>query len=185
MAAKRLAKEVPAESDERQLIEAAQADPARFGDLYELHFERVYAFVSRRVMDRTAAEDITAEVFHKALESLGTYEWRGAPCAAWLYRIAANALADRSKRQAREVLEANPPEGAVFPDMEAVERRAQLFRLVRQLPGEQRSVIFDRFVEQKSIREIAQRLGKTEGAVKQLQFRALQSLRAKLEAGHA
>jgi len=61
----------PEQAEERLLVEAAQKDPARFGDLYELHFERVYAFIVRRVRDRDAAEDLTAEVFHKALSNLG------------------------------------------------------------------------------------------------------------------
>src|SRR5437899_3079488 len=80
---------------ERLLVEAAQRDPARFGDLYDRHFERVYAFVARRVRDRDAAEDVTADVFQRALAALPAFEWRGAPFAVWLLRIAANALADR------------------------------------------------------------------------------------------
>ena len=172
--------------DERLLVEAAQRDPARFGDLYDIHFERIYAYIARRVRDRDTAEDLTSDVFHRALANLPNYEWRGAPFGAWLMRIAANALVDRSKRTAREVsmaqdaLETSPP-----PDLEAIENRGRLFRLVNQLPEDQRHVIFNRFVEQMSIRETAERLGKTEGAVKQLQFRALQTLRAQMEAANA
>jgi RNA polymerase sigma-70 factor (ECF subfamily) len=172
-------------SDERLLVEAAQRDPIRFGDLYELHFERIYAFISRRVGDRGTAEDLTSDVFHKALANLPGYEFRGAPFGAWLFRIAANAVADQSKRSARDaaaVLES--PDPSVQPDLEAIEHRARLFRLVKELPEDQRRVIFRRFVEQKSIREIAQELRRSEGAVKQLQFRALESLRAQMEGGH-
>src|SRR5439155_24540692 len=64
-------------ADERLLVEAAQSDPARFADLYEAHFETVYAFIVRRVRDRDTAEDLTSEVFHKALANLREYEWRG------------------------------------------------------------------------------------------------------------
>src|ERR1700746_192656 len=71
-----------AQADERLLVEAAQKDPARFGDLYELHFELVYAFVSRRVGSRDLAEDLTSEVFHKALANLHRFEWRGVPFGA-------------------------------------------------------------------------------------------------------
>ena len=71
----------------------------------------------------------------------------------------------------------DPPEPSFKPDMEGIEDRARLFRLVDQLPKDQRRVIFERFVEQRSIREIAAELGRSEGAVKQLQFRALQNLR--------
>src|SRR6266446_6936529 len=84
--------------DERQLIEGAQKDPRRFGELYERNFERVYAFVARRVRDRHEAEDVTAEVFHHALANLSKFEWRGVPFAVWLFRIAANTIADRGRR---------------------------------------------------------------------------------------
>src|ERR1700741_4050582 len=90
----------PAEFDgaeERRLIEAAQSDPVRFGDLYECSFSVVYAYVSRRVADRAAAEDLTAEVFSRALTNLPRFKWTGAPFAAWLFRIASNLIADRSK----------------------------------------------------------------------------------------
>ena len=187
MAARKPAAETPrAEPDERVLVEAAQRDPARFGDLYELHFERVYAFVARRVRDRDIAEDLTAEVFHKALANLKSFEWRGAPFGAWLIRIAANAVADQSKRAAREAqITEDPAEPCAEPDMYAIEHRARLFRLVNDLPADQRRVIFGRFVEQRSIREIAQQLGRSEGAVKQLQFRAVQNLRSQMEGAHA
>ena len=89
------------ESDERRLIEAAQRDPSCFADLYEHFFEQVYAYAARRVRDRAAAEDLTAEVFRKALESLPRFKWTGAPFAAWLFRIASNMLADRARRQSR------------------------------------------------------------------------------------
>lgn len=90
------------ESDERVLIESAQRDPRRFVELYERNFERVYSYVVGRVRDRSEAEDVTAEVFHQALANLDAFEWRGVPFAAWLYRIAANAMVDRAKRNARE-----------------------------------------------------------------------------------
>ena len=170
------------DADERLAVEAAQRDPAKFGDLYDRHFERVYAFVARRVLDRDAAEDVTAEVFHRALAGLRDYQWRGVPFAAWLFRIAANAIVDRSKRSRRE-LAVGPvaPEPTVEADADASDRRADLYRLVNELPADQRRVIVERFVEQRSIREIAGRLNRTEGAVKQLQFRALQSLRLRME----
>jgi RNA polymerase sigma-70 factor (ECF subfamily) len=172
------------ETQERLLIEAAQKDPRRFGELYELNFGRVYAYIARRVGDRDAAEDLTSEVFHKALANLGSYEWRGAPFAAWLLQIAANAIADRWNRAARE--RGNPArEPAAQPKLDEIEQSARLFRLVDGLPADQRRVVALRFVEGKSIREIAQGLKRTEGAVKQLQFRALETLRARMREGHA
>ena len=168
------------DAEERQLIEAAQRDPDRFAALYEANFERVYAFVARRIGDRDAAQDLTADVFHQALAHLPRFEWRGVPFAAWLYKIAAHAIADRWKRDARDRDVPNVDE-PVQVSVEELEERAQLFRLVDQLPADQRRVIAMRFAEQKSIREIAVALQRSEGAVKQLQFRGLQSLRARLD----
>jgi RNA polymerase sigma-70 factor, ECF subfamily len=179
-------KAIREDAGERLLVEAAQRDPAKFGALYDIHFERIYAFVARRVRDRDKVEDLTSEVFQKALANLKSYEWRGAPFAAWLFRIAANAISDQFKRAAREPDSADdPPETSKEPEQEVVEARARLFRLVERLPAEQRRVVFERFVEQRSIREIAQQLGKSEGAVKQLQFRALEKLRSQMEGANA
>lgn len=174
-----------AEADERSLIEAAQKDPSRFAELYEAHFERVYAYVVRRVRDRHAAEDLTSEVFHQALANLGRFEWRGVPFVAWLLRIARNEIVDRGRRGAREVLVADPDERADEAGHPDVEQHARLFRLVRALPADQRRVIELRFVEQKSIREVAEEMGRSEGAVKQLQFRGIEALRARMVESHA
>ena len=173
------------ESDERILVEAAQRDPSRFAELYERNFDRVYAYVSRRLTDRSAVEDVTAEVFRQALANLGQFEWRGSPFVAWLVRIAANAVTDHWRRVSREqpMLEADGPESAPSDpaSIDAVERRALLFRLVRSLPADQRRVIEMRFGQEKGVREIARELNRSEGAVKQLQFRAIQNLRAQLQ----
>ena len=172
--------------DERQLIEAAQRDASRFAELYERNFERVYAFVVRRVRNRAEAEDVTSEVFHRALANLRRFEWRGVPFAAWLYRMAANAIADRRQQASRET---ELPEAADDIEdpvaMRQVEERAALFRLVQELPADQYRVVIMRFVEQKSIREIAGELRRSEGAIKQLQFRALENLRARMRRAHA
>ena len=174
------------EAEERRLIEAAQRDPARFADLYEKYFEPVYAYVVRRVRSRQEAEDLTAELFHKALRSLPRFKWTGAPFASWLFRIASNMIADRAKREAREQRvevdedSATSAASRLQSSVEEVERRARLFRLVGELNHDQRQVVMMRFAEEKSIREIAQTLGRSEGAIKQLQFRGLTNLRAKL-----
>jgi len=173
-------------SDERQQIEAAQRDPSRFSDLYESHFDCVYAFIARRVRDRDVAEDLTSDVFHRALAFLPRYEWRGAPFGAWLLRIAANVIADQGKQAGRE-RPLSDPEDLAGPDehrAEDSERRARLFQLVSTLPDDQQRVIRMRFTEDRSIREIAAALGRTDGAVKQLQFRALKNLRARWGESH-
>jgi RNA polymerase sigma-70 factor, ECF subfamily len=168
------------EADEQLLIEAAQKNSSRFAELYEANFERVYAYVASRVRNRDEAQDVTADVFHKAFANLRRFEWRGAPFAAWLYRIAANAIADRASRAAREREIPAPDDPPLDdPGLERIEQRARLFRLVRSLPKDQHRVIELRFAREMSIREIAEVMGRTEGAVKQLQFRALETLRAR------
>jgi RNA polymerase sigma-70 factor, ECF subfamily len=180
------------QADERLLVEAAQKDPTRFAELYEINFHLVYAFIARRVGDRDVAQDLTADVFHKALANLPRFEWRGAPFGSWLLKIAANIITDRSKRAGREVANLDDPDelsaagtdlaGAEF---EKTQQRAQLFRLVEQLPADQRHVVTMRFAEEKSIREIAQELKRSEGAVKQLQFRAITKLRSQMGGAYA
>lgn len=177
------------EADERRLIEAAQQDRSCFGAVYERYFNLVYAYIARRVRDRALTEDLTSEVFRKALTNLPRFKWTGAPFGSWLIRISANLIADRSKRAAREG--GSPNQIEQFPetsgsgrvqqaDLEEAERRAHVIRLVDELPEDQRRVVRMRFGDEKSISEIAKDLNRSEGAVKQLQFRALQNLRAKL-----
>jgi RNA polymerase sigma-70 factor (ECF subfamily) len=169
---------------ERLLIEAAKKDPRRFADLYEANFERVWIFIIRRVQNRHEAEDLTAEVFQHALANISRFEWRGVPLAAWLYRIAANMIADRLKEASRQ-----RPGPVTDDDLEhsawgEIDRRATLFQLVGQLPEDQRSVLIKRFVEQMSIKDIAMELGRSEGAIKQLQYRAMETLRARAGGDH-
>jgi RNA polymerase sigma-70 factor (ECF subfamily) len=188
---KRAAKHRHSEAEERLLVEAAQRDPSCFADLYEDYFEIVYAYVARRVRSRDEAEELTSEVFHKALASLPRFRWTGAPFAAWLFRIASNMIADRAKRAARERNTsgdesreaAGENRARQHTSLEAVERHARLFRLVSELAEDQRRVVFMRFAEEKSIREIASELERSEGAVKQLQFRALENLRERIRDG--
>ena len=169
------------EADERALIEAAQDDPGRFAELYELNFGRVYAYIAVRIHDRVEAQDLTAHVFQQALANIGKFKWRGAPFIAWLYRIAANAIADQARRKSRELPETEVAlNSSVDSNLEQVERRARLFSAVESLPEDQRKVILLRFGEEKSIRDIAAALNRSEGAVKQLQFRGLENLRARL-----
>jgi RNA polymerase sigma-70 factor (ECF subfamily) len=176
------------EAEERRLVEAAQRDPLRFADLYDNYFELVYAYVARRARDRAEVEDLTSEVFRKALANLPRFRLTGAPFAAWLFRIASNLIADRAKRLAKEgnvPLDENlaaPAGERLQSSLEEVERLAHTFRMVGELAEDQRRVLVMRFAEEKSISEIADELDRSEGAVKQLQFRALQSLRAKLTA---
>src|SRR5205807_9677076 len=127
-----------------------------------------------------------SDVFHNALANLSRLEWGGVAFVAWLLRIADDEITARAKRTAREVPSAeDPPEPGTEIDMTAVEHRAQLIRLVEQLPADQRRVIVEGLVEQRSIPEIAQQLGRNEGAVKQLQLPALEKLRSQMEGANA
>lgn len=168
-------------ADETARVQAARQDPGQFAPLYEANFELVYAYVARRVKGRAEVEDLTSEVFRRALSALPAYEPRGAPFSSWLLRIAANAVIDRARRSKRR-----PPAGADLapepsePERLDAEGRARLFRAVAELPQDQRRVIQLRFGEERSIREIAQALGKSEGAVKQLQLRGLVALRKRI-----
>src|SRR5437016_13588928 len=171
------------DEDEQLRVEAAQRDPAHFDQLYERNFHRVYAYIVRRVGDRHQSEDLTAEVFREALAGIGKFEWRGVPFIAWLLRIASRAIADHWQRSGREA--GNLALDTDRPAPEEIERNAMLFQLVDRLPEAQFRVIHMRFVEPKSIREIAGEMGRSEGAVKQLQLRAIESLRAQMEGAHA
>ena len=170
-------------NDERLLVEAARHDPARFAALYENNFDRVYAYIAHRVRSREEAQDLTAEVFHQALAGLPRFEWRGLPFVAWLLGIAAHTLADRWQLAAKRQEVATDELEQVGVD-DGIERRAMLYQLVETLPHDQKQVILRRFVGQRSLREIATELGRSEGAIKQLQLRALQNLRERIRSNH-
>jgi len=169
--------------DDRLLIEAAQADPARFVEVYERYVDRIYAFVSRRTENRAAAEDVTSAVFEQALRTIGRFEWRGIPLSAWLFRIASNALADYWRDRAHDGHTVELPEVLDAHEAGEIDRRIALYQELERLPDLQQQVIRLRFVQEKSIREVAAALGRSEGAVKQLQLRALDNLRKSM-GGH-
>jgi len=165
---------------ERRLVEASQRQPRRFAQLYERYFDRVYAFALTRTGHRTAAEDVTAETFRLAFENLSGFEWRGVPFSAWLFRIAANAATDHLKRVSKEETlpeTANDQDESWEARLIEVETRARLFELVQRLPKSQREVLVMRFGQEKSLKEIAGAIGRSEGAVKALQHRAMTTLR--------
>ncbi len=121
-------KTVERADDDRLQVKAAQNEPLRFADLYEQNFHRVYAFIASRVGSRDQAQDLTAEVFHQALASIGSFRWQGAPFISWLYGIAANVLSTHWRKFAR-----NPAQLAEDWDeggSEEIERRAILAELV-------------------------------------------------------
>src|SRR5262249_20072705 len=142
------------EADQRRLIEAAQRDPTRFAGLYEANFDRVYAFVARRVRTREEAEDATGEVFHQALASLSRFEWNGTPFVAWLLGIATRVLA-RRWQLASKTNEVPVDDLDLLVIQSQAERQAMFRQLLERLPPDQRRVLEQRFFQQRSIREIA------------------------------
>lgn len=177
----------PAETpdDEQWLVERAKRDPEAFGDLYDIHFDRIYAYIYRKTGDRQAAEDLTSETFMKALANIHGYRYTGQPFIAWLYRIASNAVTDhyRSRRVTTTLDEGlqladrgtSPEEAALRLDDQQVVARA-----IQTLSPDQQDVILLRFSGDMKLKDIGQVIGKTEGAVKALMFRALNSLKGKL-----
>ena len=172
-------KAVEAETEERVLIEAAQRDPRCFGALYEANLEGVYAYVLSRLSDRLEAEEVTADVFHQALANISHFEWRGKPFIAWLLRIASNAIADRY-HALRRLQQIESEDFEELGSEDETERRAMLAQLLNTLPSDQRAVLVQRFIHQHSIRDIAREMGRTDGAIKQLQLRGLLKLRERM-----
>lgn len=177
---------IPDPAAEQALVEQAKRDPEAFGRIYDLYFQRIYSYIFRKVGDRTTAEDLTSDTFFKALSHIQGYRFTGQPFAAWLFRIAANVVNDhyRSRRPLQGLDEGAPlaaldegPEEAAL----RLDSRDAVSRLVAQLTPEQQDVIMLRFSGDLPLKEIAQMVGKTEGAVKALMFRALHSLKDKLE----
>jgi len=168
--------------DEHSLIRKAQEfEPAAFGEIYERYHSGVYKYIFYRVGDQSLAEDLTMEVFVKAIEAIDTYNYRGVPFSAWLYRIGSNLVVDHFRRQpARPALSLEEKlvsgDNASADKLELEFGHQELRQALAELTDDQQQVIILKFVDGLSNYEVAQVLGKTEGAVKSLQHRALASL---------
>ncbi len=172
----------PPRDDESDLVERAKRDPRQFGALYDRHFQQIYRFVYSRVREQTAAEDVTSEVFMKALKAMPRYQDTGRPFAAWLYQIAVNAIADRY----RTLRPSSPLEdfhdlsvGGPPLEEEAAHRDEirRIWVLVEALPAQQKTALVLKFQEDMKIEDIAIAMGKTAGAVKLLIHRGVSRLR--------
>lgn len=168
----------------RALVELAQGgDTEAFGQLYDRYVTGIFRFIYVRVGSTQLAEDLTAETFLRALRSLHTFQWTGKDFAAWLTTIARNLMYDhfKSRRTKSEFAtdvfpeQADPGPG---PEADALASlsNAELMQAVASLPDDQRDCVLMRFVQELSITETAQILGRSEGAIKQLQLRAVRSL---------
>lgn len=183
--------EVPADFDRlAALVELAQqGDAEAFGMLYERYVDQVYRYILVRVGSAATAEDLTSETFLRALRRIDSFRWQGKDIAAWFITIARNLIADHAKSarfrlelSTGDMLDADTRVGA-GPDEEVLqrERDARLIEGVKRLKPDQAECLVLRFLEELTLAETAEVLGRSEGAVKQLQLRAVRALRKELE----
>ena len=174
-------------ADLRRLVDRAQRGQREaLEELYLLHFDRVYSYLHMSVGNRHDAEDLTTQTFLKMLEAIGRFKWQKAPFSAWLFRIAHNLAMDHFRATRRWQPEEDVPEpdgaeesSAEEAALESIGRRSML-RLIENLSPEQQQVLTLKFVFSFSNGEAATILGKTEGAIKSLQHRALVSLQKQI-----
>jgi RNA polymerase sigma-70 factor (ECF subfamily) len=173
-------------ADEKALIQAAQqGDDEACTALYNHHYDAIYRYCYYRVGNVELAQDLTSEVFVRMVDKLETFKARGRPLLAWLYTIARNLITDTQRRQAKPILrplnEASELHAGNEEDLTRnVDRKIEaecLAAALRHLTEEQRQVILLKFIEDLNNNQVAHLLGKSEGAVKSLQHRALRALR--------
>ncbi|MFY1573321.1 RNA polymerase sigma factor [Verrucosispora sp. WMMD703] len=173
------------------LVARAQAgDVEAFGEIYGRYRDQVHRQVYRRVLDPEAAEDLTSETFTRALANIASFRWRGSDFGAWLATIARNLVINwqrshqRRERPVAELHDAAPVGRVPSPEADAVANltREALLAGIEQLTPEQKRVVALRYFGELSIEETASKLGKTPGAVKGLQHKALKALRGLLPA---
>lgn len=169
--------------NERSLVHRAQrGDKEAFTQLYESHFDKIYRYVVLMIGNKTEAEDVTQQVFLKALQSIPSFKWKGIPFSAWLFRIAHNQAVDHLRRKTKRAsvpLNESLVSSGDSPHS-ATERKIdieQLLAATRRLTEAQREVISLRFSSELSIAQVARIMGKSEGAVKALQHSAIVALR--------
>ncbi|MGA9533297.1 MAG: sigma-70 family RNA polymerase sigma factor [Anaerolineales bacterium] len=174
------------------LIQQASDEPDAFGELYERHVKRIYNYIYYRTGNHHDAEDLTERVFQRALRHAGKFEDQGVPVSAWLYRIAHNLVANYHRDRSRKPvvpLEARTlvSDIGAHPESSAIEGEEiqRLMRHVRQLPDDRQQLLILKFVERLSNAEIGEIMGRTEGAIKSLYHRTLNSLRDEMRAALA
>jgi RNA polymerase sigma-70 factor (ECF subfamily) len=171
------------QKEESLVLRAQKHDQEAFAQLYEAYFDKIYRYVTLKLGDEMEAEDMTQQVFLNTLQSISSFKWKGKPFSAWLFRIAHNQVVDhlRKKKRASVPLDESLP--ASDNPQQLVERKLDIERLLsatRRLTEAQREVISLRFTSELPIAEVAQVMGKSEGAVKALQHSAILALRRAL-----
>ncbi|MBV9280667.1 MAG: RNA polymerase sigma factor [Chloroflexi bacterium] len=165
-----------------ELIARARHDRAAFGELYDLYLPRVYGLCRTYSGSREEAEDLTAETFERALAAIGRYEDRDIPLSRWLLRIARHVILNHARRAGRTA--ALGDQALLLPaesDLDDWEEAHWLRAHVQALPDDQREVVRLRFYEDQPFRDVAARMGRSEGAVKQLLRRALRGLNLQIQ----
>jgi RNA polymerase sigma-70 factor (ECF subfamily) len=184
----------PELQDEPTLVDRARSDGAAFGELYQRYARSIYNYVYYRTGNHHEAEDLTARTFQQALSHMHSYQDRGLPFSAWLYRIAHNLVANWHRDQSRRAVISIDELGATGAQTEPLrdgmqplealaedrEQRERLLSAIRRLPPDRQQLLILKFVERLSNAEVAAILGRTEGAVKSLYHRTLLALRDEL-----
>ena len=170
---------------ERELIDRAKTDKEAFLQIYDLYFKRIYDYAYFRTMNRSEAEEITSKTFLAALENIKRYEYRNIPIAVWLYRIASHAVTDLYRQKEKTIDLTDRPveeQNALTPEDIYVHKseKERVIKHLKDLPPMQQQAIVLRYTQDLSHKEISQIMDKTEGAVKQLLFRGLTTLRERM-----
>ena len=180
---------------EKELVERAKGDTDAFGELYDLYYSEIFGYVLRRTASIEIAQDVTSEVFFKALKNLGQFRWRDIPFSSWLYRIATNEIANHFRKSkpwqlsleevSNSISISNPSAETELIEAEAELKRHEEFLALHEnisrLSVKYQEVITLRFFEDKQVKQIGEILGKREGTVKSLLHRGLEKLRELME----
>lgn len=171
------------EHDEKELVESAKTDPDAFGVLYQRYVNKIYVYIYYHTGNQQDAEDLTAKVFHKALDHISSYKHKGHPFSAWLYRIAHNLVAnwhrDEKKMQSVSLDNVVLPSENKDPYQSTVktEQTKLLLETIKKLPRVRQELLILKFSEGLSNANIGHILNRTEGAIKSLYHRTLVSLK--------
>lgn len=175
----------------RELIARAEEDPEAFGELYRIYVDRIYHYHYRHTSNREVAEDLTSRTFYRALRSLHRYrDKKGATFQSWLFRIAHNLVVNWYRNTSRHPKVSTDRLGALPADygnphqiLEETELQRRMLAMIEDLPEDRKTLILLKFVEKMTNAEIGQVLNRTEGAIKALYYRTLQSLRVAVAEG--
>jgi len=170
------------------LVQLAKDNPEAFGELYERYVTKIYNYIYYRVGDQEEAEDLTARTFFRALRKIGSYEERGLPFSAWLYRIAHNLVANWHRSQSRrksvqldELIAATSDGASPSSLIERQEARETLLEVIQELPEDRQQLLILKFVERMPNAQIGKVMGRSESSIKSLYHRTLKTLRSDLQ----